>query len=196
MASIRDSETRFPALECYNYSMRTRTRTRFLRIAKWTGSTLVLLILCTWILSVGYWAEYRTSDGNGFNIRDGLIELIHPMPPPDQETYVVFPFTFWPGWRAGRNWGRRSIGVRMPKRMRDDGQISQYRFPLWIPFAACALPTAILWYHDRRRPGPGQCQTCGYDLTGNQSGNCPECGHATARCVGAYQTQTPEQQHA
>jgi len=23
---------------------------------------------------------------------------------------------------------------------------------------------------------PGRCQTCGYDLTGNVSGRCPECG--------------------
>ena len=28
-----------------------------------------------------------------------------------------------------------------------------------------------------RRP-PGHCQTCGYDLTGNVSGVCPECGEA------------------
>lgn len=26
--------------------------------------------------------------------------------------------------------------------------------------------------------GPGQCQQCGYDLTGNLSGVCPECGSA------------------
>jgi len=26
------------------------------------------------------------------------------------------------------------------------------------------------------RPPPGYCQKCGYDLTGNVSGRCPECG--------------------
>ncbi|MCC6361329.1 MAG: hypothetical protein IT450_21540 [Phycisphaerales bacterium] len=25
-------------------------------------------------------------------------------------------------------------------------------------------------------PGPGCCRNCGYDLTGNTSGRCPECG--------------------
>ena len=29
------------------------------------------------------------------------------------------------------------------------------------------------------RPPPGHCQKCGYDLTGNVSGRCPECGEAT-----------------
>ena len=28
----------------------------------------------------------------------------------------------------------------------------------------------------RRRPRPGRCAECGYDLTGNESGVCPECG--------------------
>ena len=37
------------------------------------------------------------------------------------------------------------------------------------------VPTALLWYVDRRFP-PGHCQACGYNLTGNTSGVCPECG--------------------
>ena len=30
----------------------------------------------------------------------------------------------------------------------------------------------------RRRIKPGHCTTCGYDLTGNTTGRCPECGTA------------------
>ena len=50
------------------------------------------------------------------------------------------------------------------------------QLPLWIPFLLFALPTALLWYLDRRRYPAGRCQRCGYDLTGNVSGRCPECG--------------------
>jgi hypothetical protein len=53
--------------------------------------------------------------------------------------------------------------------------------PLWIPFAIVVAPTAVLWYVDRRRIPAGHCQKCGYDLTGNVSGVCPECGTALPR---------------
>lgn len=48
--------------------------------------------------------------------------------------------------------------------------------PLWIPFLLTAVPTGFLCYRDRRIP-PGHCQSCGYDLTGNVSRVCPECGN-------------------
>jgi len=36
----------------------------------------------------------------------------------------------------------------------------------------------------RERLASGQCENCGYDLTGNTSGRCPECGCATKSLVG------------
>jgi len=51
-----------------------------------------------------------------------------------------------------------------------------FLLPLWIPFVIFAIPTASLWWIDRRRIPPGHCQRCGYNLTGNVSGLCPECG--------------------
>lgn len=50
-------------------------------------------------------------------------------------------------------------------------------FPLWIPLLLLAMPTALLCRLDRRCIPPGHCQSCGYNLTGNTSGICPECGH-------------------
>ncbi len=47
--------------------------------------------------------------------------------------------------------------------------------PLWLLLAIAAIPTAFLWQLDHRVP-PGYCKKCGYDLTGNVSGICPECG--------------------
>ncbi len=55
--------------------------------------------------------------------------------------------------------------------------VSEWLVSLWIPFAGSAIypfATLVLWW--RRRPPPGHCQDCGYDLTGNVSGVCPECG--------------------
>ena len=47
--------------------------------------------------------------------------------------------------------------------------------PLWIPLLAVALPTVWLWRRDSRHL-PGLCRYCGYNLTGNVSGVCSECG--------------------
>jgi hypothetical protein len=37
-----------------------------------------------------------------------------------------------------------------------------------------AVASGVLWW--RYALPPGVCQTCGYNLTGNVSGVCPECG--------------------
>ena len=53
------------------------------------------------------------------------------------------------------------------------------------PFGGCgAILTgftvgATVAFWPRRRPKPGCCSSCGYDLTGNVSGRCPECGTGT-----------------
>ncbi len=54
--------------------------------------------------------------------------------------------------------------------------IQRVTVPLWLPLVLMALPTAFLWWRDRPSP-PGHC-ACGYNLTGNVSGRCPECGEA------------------
>ena len=47
-----------------------------------------------------------------------------------------------------------------------------------LAFAIYTLPitvsTACIWRICARIP-PGNCQSCGYNLTGNESGKCPEC---------------------
>jgi hypothetical protein len=52
------------------------------------------------------------------------------------------------------------------------------RIPLWLPILLAAAATAWLWRLNRR-PCPGQCPRCGYDLTAAVPGSpCPECGSA------------------
>ena len=52
-------------------------------------------------------------------------------------------------------------------------------FPLLGVMAVLALSTVAFWLPNHRAPVIGRCENCGYDLTGNVSGLCPECG-ATA----------------
>lgn len=57
----------------------------------------------------------------------------------------------------------------------------RYSVP-WAAVAAVSLVLPATWSvrHARqmRRPDPNSCLHCGYDLTGNVSGVCPECGRA------------------
>jgi len=49
--------------------------------------------------------------------------------------------------------------------------------PLGVPLLLTAVATAILFRRDHRASSPaGHCLTCGYNLTGNKSGFCSECG--------------------
>jgi len=62
-----------------------------------------------------------------------------------------------------------------PHIFKDPPPLGGARVPLWIPFLLAAIPTVWLWRRDRRPP-KGSCQACGYNLTGNTSRVCPECG--------------------
>jgi predicted amidophosphoribosyltransferase len=51
---------------------------------------------------------------------------------------------------------------------------------VWPLVVAVLAWTAWRWRRDRRPP-PGCCQRCGYNLTGNVTGRCPECGTPTRK---------------
>ena len=52
--------------------------------------------------------------------------------------------------------------------------------PLWLPLACVTLLTVVLFTRNRAQRIDGLCRKCGYDLTGNESGVCPECGTPVA----------------
>lgn len=52
--------------------------------------------------------------------------------------------------------------------------------PLGIPTMATGLLAVVFLYLARTRVPPGHCRGCGYNLTGIDSGRCPECGTALA----------------
>ena len=68
------------------------------------------------------------------------------------------------------------------------------RFPLWAPFLVFAAYPTIAFvrgplrrYRLRRR---GLCVKCGYDLTGNVSGVCPECAYPVAETASSASVRT------
>jgi hypothetical protein len=68
-----------------------------------------------------------------------------------------------------------------------DGRLRAVTFPLWFPAAAFAAPPVLSLvrrlYRRLRRPRPGLCPRCGYDLRATPDG-CPECGMAAGGLEG------------
>ena len=64
----------------------------------------------------------------------------------------------------------------------EEGEGSRYSdlvVPTWAWAVWWIAWTVVMWRHWARehiKLMPGRCRGCGYDLTGNTSGECPECG--------------------
>jgi hypothetical protein len=86
---------------------------------------------------------------------------------------------YW--WRGVQySWTHWSFG-------RDHTTQRQAWLPLWLlSVLLLVLPLfrAIGWLRRHRRNRHQQCVSCGYDLTANTSGACPECGTRTDSGVG------------
>ena len=67
--------------------------------------------------------------------------------------------------------------IRLPIGPGDFFITHEFSLPLWFPPALFGVWTVVAALCNRRRLTVGCCQACGYDLTGNVSGTCPECGH-------------------
>lgn len=150
--------------------MPSPSRTR--RIFKWTGAGLSLAILAAWIVSLWYGVYLVSTPRNSLLISAG--SLIGENAPIERKFGVRSGIHTHPwvgfGFSAPRV-DTINICVHVP-----EYDLTVSTLPLWIPLLLTAIPTAWLWHRDRGRIRPGFCTHCGYDLTGNTSGVCPECG--------------------
>jgi hypothetical protein len=160
--------------------MRRRSRTR--RVAKWVGTCLTVLILVAALISLRFtvscWS--RSGDGVGW-LATGQLELSLTIRTGHKtNTREALPRAL-SGVRITRSTGPLLARWRWRPYARShsfaQGETTLFVWiPLWLPFVICALPSCLLWWLDRRRTRAGFCVGCGYDLTGNVSGRCPECG--------------------
>ena len=85
----------------------------------------------------------------------------------------------WLNLRGGGGWKiekRSNIYIWKPNIINTRRWKSSH-IPLWLLFLPCAVSTVALWRRGRKPP-PNHCLHCCYNLTGNVSGRCPECGEA------------------
>src|SRR5262245_46766733 len=149
-------------------SMGQHSRVR--RVTKWTGLAACGLLLAAYVLTIWGYVEYRTTRW-GVRVRPGGLGISwssSPLVPRHRGWTSGTGKAVLPDWWFDYQCRRLYTGLI----------ISWASVPLWAFLLPCAGLTAWLWRRDWRIP-PGHCR-CGYDLTGNTSGRCPECGAAVS----------------
>jgi len=109
-------------------------------------------------------------------------KMFHPLP---TRQISVTDGTFWVGYTFPSDWFPGEPVMEMSGRFDflyiSFGPVKVVTFPLWLPLLLFSIYplVAVLRGPGRRRRHrreQGLCLECGYDLTGNESGVCPECG--------------------
>ena len=170
-----------------------KRRRRLRRVLKWCGLAACFLILEAFVVSLSRSVWWTTATnlriehrGFYFGLRRGALWLQYhhwkPVFPAGRRVGGPYPggwgttrpFTGdWIGWSPDVEW---IWWFQFSSKRRPTGLTTEIVIPMWFLLALAFILTAYLWYRDRRRWPPGHCQKCGYDLTGNESGRCPECG--------------------
>ena len=130
-------------------------RRRWRTAVLWVGCALCVLIAVAFVVSGWWWMEVQFRGGPFIVVHGGRLECYYPA----GATRALFSRSAG-GLRHALVVGTWAKG---------------FTLGLVYPFAAVALSTLLLWRFRPKPPRPGHCR-CGYDLTGNTSGVCPECG--------------------
>lgn len=150
-----------------------RERPRLWRWSGCVGITLSCLLLLAWLGSMKWrclynWFRITAHDETGRLVSMGFLEGCIEI---GNFSGVLF------GGEPGIYFGTRPhTPVRWLPAHFHNSYGSAYLLPLWIPLLLVAGPIAFLWWRDRHFIPTGYCQSCRYNLTGNVSGVCPECG--------------------
>ena len=176
---------------------------RYRRLAKSSGLILCAFLFVIWALTLFIGLGYAPNDPQGlhFSLDTGRFWLYAFQGDPNDITHTNWGSN-WTGWAISTGgtpvdpWGRfrETLQPHLPdvevdiarqsgslsddssRRLIQDIHYWRVRVPIWLMLTLALIPTMVLFYRDRRRPGPGCCQRCGYNLTGNTKGVCSECG--------------------
>jgi hypothetical protein len=150
--------------------MRTREGHRWIR---WLGLVVTGFTILAWCASefrvVSFNWRSPAGDFHFIAFGKGVLDI------------VAYPAFDSPFPKAG--WHLRQSSYDFPRRWlpaknRLAKGFSIWVVPIWILLVLIAIPTVRAFWA-ASCGCRGGCSRCGYDLTGNMSGRCPECGQST-----------------
>ena len=159
------------------------------RRGKWTGLAATLLLAAAMIASYPHqprhtWASPFSPRGWCAQVHPGVFEVVQVTDRDSWDVYdAILAFRKGEPLRTSRamtiihhiswlpnyyTWSSSTFSIHIVS------------VPLWMPLVLASVPTGILFYRDRK-PKPGCCAKCRYDLTGLSGDTCPECGTKIAK---------------
>lgn len=155
------------------------------RALVWSLHILTLLIFVLWPLSYLLTPQAKIGLLSALVHRGGAVVLLK-----------IGPGDAWldrtdGGWFVRNTFAHREYITVFPQYTRwwpqyfsQNGSMN-HRFLLSFPIGFVGLPLLLLsgvigWRQWKHAPKASRCRNCGYNLTGNISGVCPECGSLVA----------------
>ncbi len=165
------------------------------QIGKWVAISVAMAIFLLWLATLWLSIIYRHRPVTIYMVR-GRVLLTWEVGDPFEIARTIHADAWMEtnGWHLYRfrglvpsmdrlGFAMPEWDVRPPPSPAWRTTLSSISCPLWI-LEAAALGLCILFLRiSRRRIPAGNCKTCAYDLTGNISGKCPECGTPLMRPI-------------
>lgn len=154
------------------------------RVLKWGGATVAAVSLVAWGVGKQWTVGIEAPGIFLYVVDDDMVIFVYNGCPFDPKTMESRLLTLWHEDR-----GVQQRIERWPR----DNQIRVIGRPLqasvtvpslWSFLGGFLLFTWLTLREPRQSP-PGHCLKCGYDLKGNVSGLCPECGTAVPKEITA-----------
>ncbi len=138
-------------------------RRRIRTFTLWTGTLLSLLIAVAFVASA-WWAFILQLDPVAVYVYGGSVVILldDPFVSTVSVDQHVHGLSRWATFTSGNT------------------RMTWVEFPIGVVLLAVAVPTLLVWRFWPKPVKPGHCR-CGYDLTSNVSGTCPECGRRATR---------------
>lgn len=143
-------------------------------LLRWAGIVVAALLLALWG-GTTFWEATLYAGGVTLRSFMGRISVCDR---PERSGRLV---TAWirydnsPDQELTGGW-RQRFGLELPQWLHRWPHAWEVFVPYWCLIAPITVLTALQWWPRAPAKGPGHCGNCGYDLTGNASGRCSECG--------------------